>query len=720
MSPPCAAGDASDDAASLRARVVARLGFALDPFQEEALDVLDAGRSVLVSAPTGSGKTVVADYAVERALAAGTRAFYTTPLKALSNQKFGELVAVHGPGRVGLLTGDVTHRPDAEVVVMTTEVLRNMLFAGSSQVDRLGVVVLDEVHFLQDPYRGSVWEEVIILTPPGVVFVCLSATVSNADELGSWLASVRGPTAVVRAVRRPVELRQHLAVADKRSRRVELLPLLAGQALHPRSAAFEQQLARAARRPGGLRHARFASPRRSELIEALGDAGMLPVIVFIFSRAACDAAVAQCLADGVRLTSPEQRAEIRRRCEEHTEGLADDDLRVLGYGPWAAGLEAGLASHHAGLIPAFREAVEDCFSANLLGVVFATETLALGINMPARSVVVERLTKIREHGRSGLSAGEYAQMTGRAGRRGLDERGHAVVVWSPQVSVPALASLATSPPPDLQSSFRPTYNMAVNLVRRYRPDQAHVLLDRSFAQFLDRRHHDALSRRLDRALGLLEHFRYVDIAAWRLTARGELLTGIYHESDLLVAEALSAGLFDGLEPPELAGVVSACTFEARAGRGRTLPAPPAALRERLAELEATAAALRAEEHAARLPVTRPPDDGFADAARRWARGQRLELVLERAELAPGDFVRNTKQLVDLLRQLAVVSPRPPTARAARTAAECLQRGVVAASGGVGRVAAVLAEDGPAVDGKPSPAGPGAGGPGSATWPGGRS
>ena len=720
MSPPSQAEEASGGAATLRARVVARLGFALDPFQEEAFDALDGGRSVLVSAPTGSGKTVVADYAVERALAAGARAFYTTPLKALSNQKFGELVAVHGPERVGLLTGDVTHRPDAPVVVMTTEVLRNMLFAGSSQIDRLGVVVLDEVHFLQDPYRGSVWEEVIILTPPAVVFVCLSATVSNAEDLGSWLTSVRGPTDVVRAVRRPVELRHHVAVADKRTRRVELLPLLQGQALHPRSAAFDQQLARAARRPGGLRHARFASPRRSELIEALDEARMLPVIVFIFSRAACDAAVAQCLADGVRLTSPQERAEIRRRCEEHTEGLADDELRVLGYGPWAAGLEAGLASHHAGLIPAFREAVEDCFAANLLRVVFATETLALGINMPARSVVVERLTKIREHGRSGLSAGEYAQMSGRAGRRGLDQRGHAVVAWSPQVSVPALASLATSPAPDLVSSFRPTYNMAVNLVRRYAAGQAHVLLDRSFAQFLDRRHHHALSRRLDRALGLLEHFGYVDMAAWRLTARGELLTGIYHESDLLVAEALSAGLFDDLDAPELAGVVSACTFEARVRHDRTLPPPPPALRERLAALAATAAELRAQEHDAHLPATRTPDDGFADAARRWARGQRLELVLERAELAPGDFVRNTKQLIDLLRQLAMVSPRRPTAPAARRAAERLQRGVVAASGGVGLVAEILAEDEAAVAPDPSSGGPGAGGRGSATWPGGRS
>jgi len=663
-----------------RAEVLSRLGFGLDPFQEAAFDALDEGHSVLVSAPTGSGKTVVADYGVARARAQGQRAFYTTPLKALSNQKFSELAGVYGADAVGLLTGDVSHRPDAAIVVMTTEVLRNMLFARSPQLAGLGLVVLDEVHYLQDPYRGSVWEEAIILTPPEVVFVCLSATVSNADELGAWLTSVRGPTAIVVETHRPVELRNHVAIAEKGTRRVDLVPLLQKGKIHPQAAALDQRLSRLARRPGGVRHSRLATPRRSELVEALDDLTMLPAIVFIFSRAACDDAVAQCLSDGMRLTSPEERAEIRRRCEEHTEGLPDEELRALGYGPWAAGLEAGLGSHHAGLIPAFREAVEDCFSSNLLRVVFATETLSLGINMPARTVVIERLTKIREQGRSGLSSGEYAQMTGRAGRRGLDSLGHAVVVWSPQVSMSGVAALATSPPPDLRSSFRPTYNLAVNLVRRYRVDQVHFILDRSFAQFLDSRHHHALSRRLDRALTLLEHFGYVDTTAWRLTPRGATLAGIYHESDLLVAEALAEGIFDGLDPPELAATVSACTFETRPGRAPSVSHPPKSVRPRLHALMTVAEALRAEERDSHLPRTRLPDDGFADGAWRWARGQRLDHVLERVELAPGDFVRNVKQLIDLLRQLAVVG-RPDTAASARLAAESLQRGVVAASAG---------------------------------------
>jgi superfamily II RNA helicase len=664
----------------IRAALSARTGFAPDAFQSAAFDSLDAGRSVLVSAPTGAGKTVVADYAVARALAAGRRAFYTTPLKALSNQKFSDLAATYGPDRVGLLTGDVSHRADAPIVVMTTEVLRNMLFARSAQLAGLGLVVLDEVHYLQDPYRGSVWEEVIILAPADVVLVCLSATVSNAAEFGAWLRSVRGPTDVIVERHRPVELRNHVAVAERGSRRVDLVPVLDGRRPHPQALALDARTARISRR-GGPHQGRVVSPRRTEIIEALAARDMLPAIVFIFSRAACTDAVRQCLSDGLRLTTPAERAEIRARCEEHTEGLPDDELGVLGYGPWIAGLEAGVASHPAGMSPAFRQAVEDCFAGGLLRVVFATETLSLGINMPARTVVIERLTKIREHGRSGLTSGEYAQLTGRAGRRGLDPVGHAVVVWSAHMSVADVARLATSAAPDLRSSFQASYNLAVNLVRRYGADDAHHVLDRSFAQFLDPRNHDALSLRLDRALRLLERRGHVDIDAWRLTPRGALLAHIYHESDLLVAEALADGLFDGLDPAQLCAVVSACTYEVRAGRWRPEPRPPKDVVQRLHALDGLAAGLREAEEEAHLPRTRAPDAGFAEVAWRWARGDRLALVLERVELAPGDFVRNAKQLIDLIRQLATVAPDPATAASAHRAAGALQRGVVAASAG---------------------------------------
>ncbi|HTT86585.1 MAG TPA: helicase-related protein, partial [Acidimicrobiales bacterium] len=436
------------------------------------------------------------------------------------------------------------------------------------------------------------------------------------------------------------------------------------------------------------------TPRRTAIIEALDERDMLPAIVFIFSRAACDDAVRRCLDDGVRLTSAEQREEIHERCARRTEALPDDELRVLGYGPWIAGLEAGLASHHAGLIPAFREAAEECFTAGLLQVVFATETLALGINMPARSVVMERLTKVRAHGRSSLTSGEYAQLTGRAGRRGLDARGHAVVAWSPPVSLPELAVLATSPAPELTSSFRPSYNLAVNLVRRYRAEEAGGVLERSFAQFVSAEHHHALARRMERTLRLLERRGHVDVDAWRLTPRGALVAGIYHESDLLVAEALDDGLLDGLDPAPLAAVVSACSYEVRAGRARREPRPPRDVTPRLGALLLLAEDLRGQEEQARLPRTRLPDAGFAEVAWRWARGERLATVLERAELAPGDFVRNARQLIDLLRQLASAAPAPGTADAAGRAVTLLERGVVAASAVAGDAgAAAEPEDG---------------------------
>ncbi|MGH9067756.1 MAG: DEAD/DEAH box helicase, partial [Acidimicrobiales bacterium] len=455
--------------ARLRRRFVASLGFPLDPFQEEALDALDRGESVLVSAPTGAGKTVVGEYAVARALEAGGRAFYTTPLKALSNQKYGDLGRRHGLEAVGLLTGDNAVNGEAGVVVMTTEVLRNMIYAASPALDRLTCVVLDEVHYLSDPYRGAVWEEVIIHAPRRVTLVCLSATVSNAAELAGWIAGVRGPTTAVVEDRRPVELRHLYAVAEQQSSRLHLLPTLAGPRPNPKGASFDsRRLGGPGPGAGGSRgRPRPASPRRGAMVGRLEREGMLPAIYFVFSRAGCDDAVRQCLRDGLALTSPAEREGIRAVVAARVGGLARADLAVLGYRDFLAGLEAGVGAHHAGLIPPFKEAVEACFEAALVKVVFATETLSLGINMPARTVAIERFDKFGAAGRATLTSGEYAQLTGRAGRRGLDRVGHAVVLWSPETSFAQAARVALAPPPDLRSSFRPTYNLAVNLVDRY-------------------------------------------------------------------------------------------------------------------------------------------------------------------------------------------------------------------------------------------------------------
>jgi ATP-dependent RNA helicase HelY len=494
----------------LRAAFEAGRGFPLDPFQLRALDALDAGQHVLVAAPTGSGKTVVAEYAVERSLAAGAKSFYTTPLKALSNQKYTDLAAVHGPERVGLLTGDNSVNGDAPVVVMTTEVLRNMIYAAAPALEGLRSVVLDEVHYLQDRYRGPVWEEVIVHLDASVELVCLSATVSNAEEVAAWIETVRGPTAAVIEEHRPVTLEHRYLVGERGRDGLHLLPTFVSQHGQLRPNPDAARLDTRATRKGG-QHGRFRTslrtPGRVEVVDRLDAEAMLPAIVFVFSRAGCDQAVQQCLAAGLRLTDPAERAQIRAIADTKTQSLADADLGVLRYDEWLAGLEAGFAAHHAGMVPPMKEAVEEAFAAGLAKVVFATETLALGINMPARSVVIEKVSKFTGERHEFLTPGEYTQLTGRAGRRGIDERGYAIVCWSPFVPFEQVASLASRRTDALRSSFRPTYNMAANLVRRYSKFEAHHLLNLSFAQFHADREVVSLERQLERSRQLLERRR---------------------------------------------------------------------------------------------------------------------------------------------------------------------------------------------------------------------
>ena len=488
----------------------ADLGFSLDPFQVEACEALEEGSGVLVCAPTGAGKTVVGEFAIHKALTEGRKAFYTTPIKALSNQKYADLVERYGATKIGLLTGDNAVNGDASVVVMTTEVLRNMLYADSPAIDGLGYVVMDEVHYLADRFRGAVWEEVIIHLPQSVTLVSLSATVSNAEEFGDWLVTVRGHTKVVVSEVRPVPLWQHMLVGNRVFDLFSLRPAAhAGeQGLAPReqstrergASVVDPELVRHVREHerridswhgGGPRSSRrddshrprYRAPARPDVITRLDAAGLLPAITFVFSRNGCDAAVRQCLLTGLRLTDEAERAEIAEIIDRRTGSLPEEDLHVLGFWEWREGLLAGLAAHHAGLVPAFKETVEECFVRGLVKAVFATETLALGINMPARSVVLERLVKWNGEAHVDVTPGEYTQLTGRAGRRGIDVEGHAVVVWAPGVDPAVVAGLASTRTFPLKSSFRPSYNMAVNLVSSFGRARARELLASSFAQF---------------------------------------------------------------------------------------------------------------------------------------------------------------------------------------------------------------------------------------------
>jgi len=871
-----------------------RYPFPLDDFQLRAIDALDRGGSVLVAAPTGSGKTVVAEFAVERAIESGRKCFYTTPLKALSNQKFGDLVAAYGPDRVGLLTGDNTINGEAPIVVMTTEVLRNMLYERSATLEGLRWVVMDEVHYLQDPYRGAVWEEVLIHLPRSVAVVCLSATISNAEEFGEWIGTLRGETTVVIEERRPVPLEHHYLIGRRlHPMHVEqdgvLLP-------NPYVVSLDQQEVRVrsgsrrGRVPGGPparggQH-RVYAPRREEVVEVLEREGMLPAIYFVFSRAGCDKSVRWLRQAGIRLTTREEAARIRERAEARAAWIDEADLEALGFSEFLDGLEAGVAAHHAGMIPVFKETVEELFEAGLVKVVFATETLSLGINMPAKTVVIEDLWKFQGERHELLTPGEYTQLTGRAGRRGIDHLGHAVVVYQRQVAFERVAGLAATRTYDLTSSFRPSYNMAVNLVRNYTPEQAHELLNSSFAQFLadrgvvaleraraqdadalegyranmrchlgdfdeywgllhrarrlrdeDRRGREAaradevraavaslkpgevihvphtrrkglavvlasrdgkptvlsedrsyfrvsakdfdepppvltrialprtgstrsarfrrdvastlvslhvtparprraraadpqvereaarlesaarahpchgcperakherwgeraakleqqmagverrirvrtetLARRFDRVLAVLRDLGYVE--EWSLTAKGRSLTRIYGEGDLLVGEALATGLFDGLEPAEVATIVSAVVYEARERipLPGVLPTAPSAHRyERLQRLWR---GVRRAEDEHQVQLCRELEPGFATPIHRWCEGVPLDEILEETEMAPGDFVRNCKQLLDLLRQIGEVAP-PGTAMLLRRAQEGVLHGVVAYTG----------------------------------------
>lgn len=464
----------------LTAKFLVGYNFAFDDFQLAGCHSLEDGKSVLVAAPTGAGKTIVGEFATFLAEHYGNRCFYTTPIKALSNQKYQELVEVYGESEVGLLTGDSSINSGARIVVMTTEVLRNMIYAEKGAIDQLGYVVMDEVHYLADKFRGAVWEEILIHLPERIQVVSLSATVSNAEEFGEWLKTVRGETEVVLSEIRPVPLYQHILIGNR------ILDLFVDDGrVNPEISRLERNSIK--RVPSGSwKESKFSTIKnltRPEVVEKLQARGFLPAIYFIFSRAGCDAAVTSCIKEGLSLTNSEEKTAIREVIAARTHELPVEDFGVLGFYEWSAALERGIASHHAGLLPMFKETVEELFQNGLLKVVFATETLALGINMPARSVVLEKLVKWNGETHSIITPGEYTQLTGRAGRRGIDIEGNALIMWSEQIDSGTAAGLASTRTYPLKSSFNPTYNMSANLIARFGQEKARESLGASFAQF---------------------------------------------------------------------------------------------------------------------------------------------------------------------------------------------------------------------------------------------
>ena len=653
--------------------------YKLDQFQKKSIEALDAENSVLVTAPTSSGKTFVAEHAIVKALEQSKYLYYTAPIKALCNQKFRDFSNQFGEENVGLLTGDHSIRSDSKVLVMTTEVLRNMLYSPRGVPEDLAFVVLDEIHFLEDPYRGAVWEEIILTLPKRVLIVALSATVSNADELKDWIASVRGNIKQITRESRPVPLKGHFFAAEKtRHYQLTRIEILKNGKPNSKGQIFSNSY----RGRGKQNSKRWVTPRRSEIIAELKKLEMLPAIYFIFSRKGCDEARDAMVRYVGSLNNEDEGKKAREDAEEKFGLLTEEEKRILRVDSLLEALEKGFASHHAGLLPLFKQTIEELFSLGLLKLIFATETLAVGVNMPARSVVIEKLTKFNGESHDLLKPSQFTQLTGRAGRRGIDTEGHSFTCWSPFVPFNEVADLLTSREFALISAFTPTYNMLANLLSTRSEIEAAELLANSFAQFQwvrnTRNINSGLIEEVQFRRDVLETTGLAD--GWSLTDIGVPLTKIFNESDLLVTRAISDGIFDGLTPEELAALVSCFTFRSRGNerhqrKNRKLENFTT---ESIKELLLLNDEIERIEMRFGITPNSPPDSGFSKVVFDWVSGCTLGEVLTK-EFTGGEFVRNVRLSIDLLKQISNVA-RPETAKLALQTVELMERGVVSLSG----------------------------------------
>ena len=445
--------------------------FELDDFQKDACRCITDGKSVVVCAPTGAGKTVIAQHAIHCALEQGKKVFYTTPLKALSNQKYNDFSEKYGIDKVGLLTGDTSINRGAQIVVMTTEVFRNMLYGTNfgSVTDNLKdvkYVILDEVHYMNDEQRGTVWEESIIYCPTNVQIVALSATVANADKLTEWINTVHSRTELINTDFRPVPLRFYYFDSSQPN---TLLPLLTpngtlNKKIKPEKKEFKR--GKAVQKRNTVK----------DVVRNLHEKNMLPAIYFTFSRKKCDEQMEKCAS--LCLVTPKEQEEIRQIIDDY---IAENPY--LYKNKHIEYLMLGVASHHAGLLPGWKVLVEKLFQKGLIKVVFATETLAAGINMPARSTVISSISKRTDNGHRTLTPSEFLQMSGRAGRRGMDEIGYVVIVGTPFQTPEEVAELVLSDANPLESKFSPSYSMVLNLLQRFTLEEAKELVLKSFGYF---------------------------------------------------------------------------------------------------------------------------------------------------------------------------------------------------------------------------------------------
>ncbi|MBI4394690.1 MAG: DEAD/DEAH box helicase [Candidatus Omnitrophica bacterium] len=636
----------------------------LDPFQQEAIEWIEKERSVLVSAPTGAGKTLIAERAIDKALSRQEEVIYTAPIKALSNQKYRDFRASYGEARVGILTGDVSINVDAPILIMTTEIYRNSLFENLDRVQKVGWVVFDEIHYLDDPERGTVWEEAILFTPPQIRILALSATVPNVRQLADWIRLVHErPIAVVEETHRPVPL--HF-LFQCQGRIIDNINRLRQEGYFNRD---DWRLSSRDRRRG-VRPLRAKPNRLDHLLRHLIEQKRLPAIYFIFGRRRAEILAQE--ASQFNFLTPTEEKEIRELYQTLLERYdlirerSAEDLRNL--------VVRGIAYHHAGMLPTLKEIVEQLFTSRLIKVIFTTETFALGINMPARSVTFDELEKFYGTRFRNLTNRDFYQMAGRAGRRGMDAEGYVYVRIHPNdIPFTEVQRVLYGKPEAIRSQLNTTYATLLNLYR----DLGRKLLDiypRTFHHFQSS---EKMRREgyqsMERKLALLEEMGYFDKN--RLTSKGEFAASLFGY-ELLLAEMHGDGILDELGEIRLNLFLSALVFEPRKGDHpiRLNPKTDALLRE----AERYYRNIHKREFKYRVfPYLKPPHFHMAAVVEAWTKGETFDKLFRLTQADEGELVRHFRMIIQLLKDLAHA---PHTSERLRQTAEharhLINRGVV--------------------------------------------
>ena len=622
--------------------------FPYDPFQQRAIDAIDQGKSLFVAAPTGSGKTVLADYVIERSFERRERVIYTAPVKALSNQKFRDFTARHGD-QVGIMTGDVTINRTAPLIIMTTEIYRNTLLEDVERLSSYAWIIFDEIHYLDDPERGTVWEEALLFTPQHMRLLCLSATIPNVQELAQWIRTIHtSPVEVIEETHRPVPLAIHFQCQN--------MILKDAQELKQRGYQGRQDWRVQQRsRYGRIHRVPLHANRIDALVQELQEEQQLPCIFFTFGRRRAEDLAGE--ISRLPLVTAEERLPLRQLFHalcERFQLTHDRTAEALGQL-----IDRGIAYHHAGMLPTMKEVIERCFTSRLLKLIVTTETFALGINMPARSVILDALKKRSDSGFELLRRRQFLQMAGRAGRRGMDEAGFVYLRINPMhVSLAEVTHLLSGDPEPIQSRFNTTYATLLNLYRRHGPALLELFPKTLYYfQTSGERRHLGLEL-MQRKLDLLSSMGY--LTATELTPKGEFASWVYGY-ELLLTELHARERLTSLDPLSLAMLIVAIVYEPKP---RALPPKPHRLSKQLAKLCAEPLAhIHKEELRCRItPKTKSPSFQLSHAIEAWMSHAPFARLTKLCDVDEGEIVRYFRMSVQLLRQLSESPASDPRLR----------------------------------------------------------